>query len=162
LAGSISLSSPSVTAAPNAPGGSWLPLNISGRSGQAVVIDPRRHRMIIFGGRSHLGSRSDLWELTLDSPTYWRRLEASGDSPPPMDRMSAVLDPDRNRVLVYAGRDSMGCGTCPSPTCRDYDGAWALNLNGTSRWSALSPAGPAPPARSGHVAIYDPLRDRMV
>src|SRR4029077_15288945 len=39
---------------------------------------------------------------------------------------------------------------------------WALSLARGPSWSMLEPAGPAPPARSGHAAVYDPLRRRML
>jgi hypothetical protein len=141
--------------------GTWSSLGIAGRSGQAAAIDPRRHRLIVFGGRNNLGSRADLWELPLDSPSRWRRLEASGDAPPPMDRMSMILDPERDRLIIYGGRDSTARDSCDHPTCRTYGGVWALDLEGSPRWSELSPSGHTPAARSGHVAVYDPRRDCM-
>ncbi len=143
-------------------GGTWSSLGISGRSGQAAVIDPSRHRMIVFGGRNHLGSRADLWELTLGAPTRWRRLVASGEPPPPMDRMSMVLDPGRDRLIVYGGRDSTARDSCDHPTCRTFGAAWTLDLGRTPRWSELRPSGIAPAPRSGHIAVYDPRTDCMV
>jgi hypothetical protein len=42
------------------------------------------------------------------------------------------------------------------------DDVWALSLAGSPAWSALTPAGSPPSARSEATAIYDPVRDRMV
>jgi hypothetical protein len=39
---------------------------------------------------------------------------------------------------------------------------WALSLSGTPAWSEISPTGTPPSGRSGHTAVYDPVRDRMV
>ena len=142
--------------------GIWSALSIAGRSGQAAALDPLHHRMIIFGGRNHLGSRADLWELTLDPPTRWRRLTPAGGPPPPMDRMSLVLDPERDRLLLYGGRDSTARDSCEHSTCRTFGGVWALDLKPRLRWTELSTLGPAPAPRSGHVAIYDPRRGRML
>ena len=142
--------------------GAWSPLDIAGRSGHGAVIDPARHRLIVFGGRNHLGSRADVWELTLDPPARWHRLEASGDELPAMDRMSMVLDPERDHVIVYGGRDSVARDSCDQAICRTFGAVWALDLDRKLRWSELRPAGAGPAARSGHVAIYDPRRDRMI
>ena len=39
---------------------------------------------------------------------------------------------------------------------------WGLTLCGTPAWSEFASAGSPPAGRSGHAAVYDPLRDRMV
>jgi hypothetical protein len=39
---------------------------------------------------------------------------------------------------------------------------WALSLTGDPTWAELIPSGVPPQARSGHSAIYDPVRDRML
>src|SRR5262249_55519848 len=39
---------------------------------------------------------------------------------------------------------------------------WMLSLSGDVAWRKLSPAGAGPSARYAHVAIYDPVRNRMV
>jgi hypothetical protein len=42
------------------------------------------------------------------------------------------------------------------------DSTWALSLDATPTWSRIDPAGLLPGRRTGHVAVYDPVRDRMV
>ena len=39
---------------------------------------------------------------------------------------------------------------------------WELALGTTREWKLLKPTGTPPPARRGHVAIYDPVGDRMI
>ena len=39
---------------------------------------------------------------------------------------------------------------------------WALDLGGVPSWSALTSTGTPPTGRTGHTAIYDPVRDRMI
>src|SRR5437762_8982329 len=39
---------------------------------------------------------------------------------------------------------------------------WALSLTGTPTWSSIVPLGTPPPPRVGHLAVYDPVRDRML
>jgi hypothetical protein len=63
---------------------------------------------------------------------------------------TAIYDPVRDRMVVYGNE---------GPGANDV---WALTLSGTPLWTPLAPAGGPPPARYGHTAIYDPLRDRMV
>ena len=73
--------------------------------------------------------------------------------PPPSARSqyTAIYDPVRDRMVVFGGSDG------------SYrNDVWALSLAGSPAWSALAPAGSLPPARRGHTAFYDPVRDRMV
>src|SRR5262245_8004832 len=63
---------------------------------------------------------------------------------------SAILDPLRDRMIVFGG----DAGPASNET-------WALSLGDPSAWSLLVPSGTPPAARRGHTAIYDPVRDRM-
>jgi hypothetical protein len=58
-------------------------------------------------------------------------------------------------MVVFGGRVS-----APSPLASNA--TWSLSLAGTPTWSLEAPAGPLPEARSGHTALYDPIRDRMI
>ncbi|MGH7740617.1 MAG: Kelch repeat-containing protein [Candidatus Eiseniibacteriota bacterium] len=73
--------------------------------------------------------------------------------PPPGVRHfhSAICDPLRNRVVIFAGNDG--------PSLNDV---WVMSLSGTLPWSKLPVAGTPPPERYWHSAIYDPIRDRML
>ena len=68
---------------------------------------------------------------------------------------SAVYDPVRNRMLVFAGFYNDG-------TEYSFNDVWALSLVGTPSWTSLKPTGTPPSPRYSHSAIYDPVRDRMV
>jgi hypothetical protein len=39
---------------------------------------------------------------------------------------------------------------------------WQLSLAGSTAWSQLVPSGTPPSPRSRHIALYDPVRDRMI
>jgi hypothetical protein len=39
---------------------------------------------------------------------------------------------------------------------------WELTLTPPRQWTQLKPTGTAPAARRGHVAVYDPVGDRMI
>ena len=117
----------------------------------AMIYDPLRDRLLVFGGLSYRGPNSDVWQLNLSGGPHWERITVGGVGPPPLSRLSAVYDRLRDRVIVFGGFDGV-----------EYKGdAWALSLNGPPTWSRIEvPAGPAP--RGWHSAIYDPARDRMV
>jgi len=63
-----------------------------------------------------------------------------------------VVDEVRRRVLIFGGRDDV----------TEFQDVWALSLDATPAWTQLQPAGTPPDARHGHVAIWDPLRGRML
>jgi hypothetical protein len=96
----------------------------------------------------------DTWALELGGTPHWIQLFPTGGPPPVRSGHSAIYDPVRRRMVVYAGEIF--------PNVVRYDDVWSLWLGGEPMWSQLAPAGIAPSPRSGHSAIYDPLRDRMV
>jgi hypothetical protein len=63
---------------------------------------------------------------------------------------TAIYDPIQDRMVVYGGLDS-----------GPYGDLWVMSLAGTPAWTYLAASAPPPP-RSGHSAIYDPVRNRMV
>src|SRR2546426_990241 len=74
--------------------------------------------------------------------------------PPPRERLgdSGIHDPLRDRMILFGGsgdRDTL-------------NEVWELSLSGSPAWTALAPSGPSPTPRSGHTAVYDPVRDRML
>src|SRR5439155_44108 len=68
-------------------------------------------------------------------------------------RHTAIYDPVRDRMIVYGGTDN---------SVGNPNDVWALSLADPPAWTKLTPAGTSPGARSGHSAIYDPVRDRMI
>ena len=130
-----------------------------GRFGQATVYDPRRERMIIFGGvhivlaTDEIDYLNDSWMLSLDGPLAWSRLTPSGSLPEPRMNPTAVYDSRRDRVVTFGGwvyQDDY------------FNDVWVLNPGQTPEWIRMYPAGDPPPGRRGHSAIYDPVRDRML
>lgn len=130
----------------------WTALETSGtppppRSDHAAVHDAARDRMLVFGG----SFTSETWELTLGEPPTWGPLATSGGPPAARVSHTAILDPMRDRLIVFGG----------STETQLLDDVWALSLS-TLEWSELEPAGARPVARRDHVAILDPVRDRMI
>ena len=109
--------------------------------------------MLVFAGNQGVyPPYDDLWELSFSGTPTWTKLTPSGTPPFRRQDHTAIYDPVRDRVLVFAGFD----GTIPS------NDVWALSLSGSPAWTQLTPSGTPPTARWGHSAIYDPVRDRML
>jgi hypothetical protein len=121
----------------------------------AAIVDPATQRMIVFGGRTYTGGfRDDAWSYDLANPTpTWTQLPA-GTGPSARGALSGVLDQARNNLLVFGG---------VSATTAYLDEAWALPLAPSGTWRLFSKKNAVtPPARTGHTAIYDAARQRMV
>lgn len=124
-----------------------------GRLNHSAVYDAAGDRMIVFGGCDPaLNPIGDTWELLLGGSGAWHALATSGIAPSARFGHAAIIDPIGDRMLLYGG------GRFGS-----YSGdLWSLALTGEPVWSPLDAAGPAPAARAGHTAVYDPGRRRMV
>ncbi len=148
----------SVSAAALVPGaaaeGRWVllcgPLDAPPRAYHSTVYDPVRRRLLSLGE-----SRPNaLWELALDDPVEWRVVPCDGAPPPELGEQSVIYDPAGDRLILFGG-------LCDAilPCAGDV---WSLTLAGPPTWSRVQPAGPAPPARFGQSAIYDPVGRRMI
>ena len=95
--------------------------------------------------------------MTLAAPERPAADPVSGtwsELPPPIRRFhhAAIHDPVRSRTIVFGGSDG---GVV-------FNDVWVLTRAGVPRWARLTPIGTPPESRMGHVAIYDPVRDRVV
>src|SRR5205814_804553 len=72
----------------------------------------------------------------------------------PVGRLSAAaaIDPTSDRMILFGG----------ASTGADLSDVWSLPMTSGAVFSEITPDGAAPAPRSGHGAIYDPVRDRMV
>jgi len=137
----------------------WTRLDTDGepppaRRGHTAIYDPDGDRMIVFGGQT--GPRyedflNDVWTLSLGGRPRWVRLEPSGTRPRERSEAVAIYDPRRKRMIVHGGAKEVGT----------RDDVWVLTLDGPPAWSEENVGG-ARPVGTGHAAIYDPDRDRMV
>lgn len=123
-----------------------------GRDMHTTILDPPRRRLLLFGGFE--GSyRNDLWELRLAGHPVWARLSAQGTPPSPRVQHTAIYDSARERMVVFGGRTSMS--TYVNDT-------YELLLGDTLTWRVLEASGTPPAPRRSHVAVYDPVGDRMI
>ena len=116
-----------------------------------AIHDPARHRMVIVNGLNP----GVMWVLSLPTSgsPIWQRLPILGPTPPPCWGASAVYDSLRDRAILFGGSASAG---------HSYNDSWALSLGDAPQWSQILPEGQLPAVREDHVAILDPIRDRMV
>jgi len=123
----------------------------SGRPGCAVIYDPVRDRMLVYGGfnRTSRVWFNEVWALSLGGTPIWTTLTSMG-TPPKWPRRCAIYDPPRDRMLVF------GDSTAYHPA------VWALSLAGTPTWTLLAPAGAPPASAEGCTAVYDPAGDRVL
>lgn len=126
-----------------------------GRCGHSAILDPIRHRLVVFGGNASplYGPVNDVWTLSLSATPEWAPLVPSGMPPRSRAFHSAVYDPVRDRMLAFGGENDAWLG---------QQDVWALSMGDAPVWTELFPSGSAPPPRCGQSAIYDPARDRIV
>lgn len=131
--------------------GTWsivTPGGPSPRHQHGAIYDPIGDRMIVFGGAETI---DETWALSLGGTPAWTNL-APGSRPSGRKAMATVYDPVRRRFLIFGGYAGS-----------DYTNeVWALPLEGDPEWVLLAPAGTRPSNRMFTLAIYDPLRDRIV
>jgi hypothetical protein len=150
------------SAAEAAPG--WVQLAAIGPAPQArnqtsAVYDPTSNRLIMHGGfNSSVISLSDTWVLTfangLGGTPQWMELP-----PAPVSRVGHVMvyDEANSHMIVFGGNTG--------PPGTELNDVWVLkdaNGIGSPAWEQLSPAGPAPPARTHSQGAYDPSSNRLI
>jgi len=131
--------------------GTWIPLDVGKRMSHTLTADPERSRAIQFGGWDGSAAHSDAWILDLTGQPQWAKMTPSGSAPGPRFEHIAVLDPTRDRMIVFGGKTNLIY----------YGDLWSLDLTGSGAWSPLAADG-TPPAPMETRAIYDPVRDRLL
>jgi hypothetical protein len=142
----------------------WIPLAPTGlvpegRAYHSLAYDPKRGRIIMYGGdtgdRSPFQPLDDLWSLELDPVIRWTKLDPSGERPRGRFGHSMVYDAHHHEMILFGGIVA---------TLRNSEEAWRLAVSGRPRWKPVEPVSPAgtPPRMRFHGAIYDDSRRRMV
>jgi hypothetical protein len=131
----------------------------------AGLYDPEEDRLVIFGGEP--GHVNGVWTLSLGADPEWRQLIPSrqptgGDYDSlPLARLDAsiVYDPRRDQMVLFGG------GLPDADSWSGLNDTWSLPLSGPAVWHRLTPpirSAAAPASRALHVAIDDPIGDRMI
>lgn len=124
------------------------------------VVDTRRRRLLALGGNlywSRDGRLDQVWEMPLDEPRRWSRIEVPGPQPPGRMMFGIVYDARRDRVLVYGG---IHYGSVAGWMVYAVGDLWELSLD-PPRWTKLEPANP-PTDRGGGEVLLDASRDRLL
>ncbi len=117
----------------------------------AVILDPVREQIVWVGGAG--ASMAQVWTLSLSGTPQWTLHAATGTPPAARAYAAVAYDPVRDQLVLCGGEDAAG-----SP----LGDTWTLSLDPSFTWTALSPAGTPPAARSRAAFAYDPPRDRFV
>ncbi len=133
---------------------SWYRENVPlpPRWGAAIAYDGGTATQYIHGGMTLPGNASnvlgDLWWNYPGGIGYWYTRELF-----PTRRLQAslVLDPVRNRMLVFGGSDGSF-----------RNDVWERPLDSGYGWTLLACAGEPPPARRLQTTVYDPFGDRLI
>lgn len=119
-------------------------LTPDGRDRHAMVFDPRRNVVVLFGGLSSGVLLGDTWEL---GDAGWKQRAVTG--PAPRAGHSMAFDATRGETILYGGTTTLG-----QPGVSE---TWAWD--GTS-WQILDVVGAGP--SEDDALTFDPVRERVV
>lgn len=139
--------------------GAWSVLETGGRKpgprreheGQ---YDPRRHRLLVFGGRQRSSASylCDVWALDL-AGSSWQELETHGERPNPVRQMAMGYDPDANELTVFGG-EVLAYMAGQGKDAKEFpvNQIWVLELD-SGTWTDRTPY---PSAVYDHVGVFVP------
>jgi len=137
------------------PSGAWP----SARTGLSMVYDPRRAKVIVFGGLVSILTPSaqnspyqDTWEWD-GSTGAWTDLTGSGAKPTARGHAAAAWDAGRDRMVLFGGLTG-------TTTTTFLDDTWEWNPS-TRTWTPFTPAH-KPTVRANATATYDARRGKVV
>jgi cysteine-rich repeat protein len=119
------------------------------RNAMSAFYDPRRNRVVMFGGVNAEGTFQDTWEFDCATDT-WEQVPIVG--PPASHGGVMVYDPRLNRGVLIAGESTQTWVY----TAREVNGSMER------KWSQLANVGEVPGARRYASAVYDPNRGLVV
>lgn len=137
---------------------SWERVTPSGdppcrRSGHSAVWDSVQSKMYVFGGIWYVWQTvcygNDIW-VYAPLENSWKQLTPEGAQPPARCGHTAVWDSSEEKMYVFGGAagDSF------------WVDLWAYSP-GDNVWEQLKPSGTPPAGRTGHVAAWDPVAQKM-
>src|SRR5580765_1023074 len=143
----------------------WSELNLVGeaplpRAGATVVYDSARQQLVLFGGTTPYGTSRDLWRYAIGAG-LWSRVPRVASWPIPREDAAGIYDSAGDRMMLFGGNGLIVTGSFDGQHALQND-TWQLARAGTPTWTKLTPTGTPPASRSGHAAILDLPRNRMI
>jgi hypothetical protein len=112
------------------------------RTGHTGLYDGLRGAMIVWGGSTDIAP----WRLSLEGEPVWTRLVPDGSYPVWRAGMTAVLDSERDQLVVSADR-----------VVNRVLRLWALPLSGDGLWTTMA-SPPLPPMDPPNVETFETFR----
>ncbi|HSA32937.1 MAG TPA: kelch repeat-containing protein, partial [bacterium] len=130
----------------------------SPREFASMIYDPKRHRLILFGGSDGWGSgdSNETWIYYIDGYGWENATDEYEPANNPSARSATAMayDPENDTVILFGG-----CYYDMDIDCNND--TWELNPN-TLRWTRLYPTAPAMGIRGWHGMSYDPVREKIL
>ncbi len=125
-----------------------------------AVLDTKRDRMLVFGGRFRAGPAgpytlyNEVWALNL-ADYSWEQLQITGTPPEPRVNTSGAYNPERDEFIIFGGNSSTnGAAFIP------HNDVWILDLEGLS-WRELNTSANRPEPRLFHDSAFDPATNTL-
>ena len=133
----------------------WVPIPAPPDSSWngTLVVDTRRHRLILQGGLDRQGIRLSATRSYDIATSSWEVLVAP-IAPAPRSAYSIAYDHARDRVLMFGG-------LYPRTSSDWFGDLWARDSRDGS-WSEITPEGPLPAPRAGAQLVEDEQRSRFL
>lgn len=128
----------------------WHPTVPPSRSGPALALDSRRHALVVYGGWMNTTAHDYPWEIPLETPNAFHRIEAGGIAPPLLHSLqgyAAAYDSIADRILLLGGYPN--------------GSVWMLSRGPSPRWDVLQISGAAPSPRLNPAVAWDPAHRRI-
>jgi N-acetylneuraminic acid mutarotase len=122
----------------------------SARLGSCMAYDWVHGKVVLFGGTDMATWFNDTWIYDAVANT-WTQMTVGDILPPGRSDASMAYDPQDGRMILFGGVADFSC----------LDDTWAYDL-AANTWVQLAPDGATPPARCGHIMVYDPDRTQLV
>ncbi len=115
-----------------------------------LLVDVGGRRLILIGSNPVTPTKMQMFTMPIDGPYVWSSVTLPTNTPPLRDGMSVVTDERTHRFIFFGGE--MG-GVYSN-------GTDVLTMDHGPEWVHVT--GSAPAGRAGHVAVFDPVAERML
>jgi hypothetical protein len=148
----------------------WQEVTVAGpppraRQSPVAVYDASNSRMIVHGGYDGTNLIRDAWELSFVGRPAWRQLEPAGNPPVFWFNHSAVVEPARQRMVIYGDFGSWSLDwseMAPGRAASTHPSAAAAGAAPAALSIAVGPGTPQPVRGAWDVQVYFPETGRAV